>query len=232
MPVSYIISDLHLSAQRPQTAALFFRFLKEITTKADRLYILGDFFDYWIGDDDWSDFNRQIIDRLRQAADDGLHIYFMAGNRDFLIGQRFCATAGIHLINEPYLLSYRRSTIVLMHGDLLCGDDKSYLRFRRCVRSRLIQTLYLMLPLRLRRRLAEKIRHQSREKNSQYPDIDVTKERIAYYRQSAPYLIHGHTHKFAVHEESDYTRYVLGDWHENEGSYIKIDHTIELKHYF
>ncbi|WP_116964071.1 UDP-2,3-diacylglucosamine diphosphatase [Fastidiosibacter lacustris] len=229
----YIIADLHLSEVRVQATALFERFLADITNKDNSLYILGDFFDYWIGDDAISPFNLHIADLLAHAHDSGLQIYFMSGNRDFLIGQRFAKRAKITLVSDPHVLVLSKITILLMHGDLLCTDDKSYQIFRKIVRNKLIQWLYLRLPLRLREKLAKGIRITSHKKNAKYKVIDVTEKGIQKYLGKHKTLIHGHTHLFNIHHQQNYIRYVLGDWFKN-ASYVHIDRhcNIHLLRYF
>lgn len=227
----YIISDLHLSEQRPKIVTLFSQFLQNITAPDHALYILGDFFDYWIGDDDLSDFNRSIIGLLNDAVESGLKIYVMHGNRDFLIGQKFAQLSGVTLIPDPFVLTGGQQEILLMHGDLLCTDDKSYQLFRKVVRNFFIKALYLSLPLKIRRKIAQIIRQQSQKKNIYLKIIDVTTKGINHYIKHYPVLIHGHTHLFNCHQSKNYIRYVLGDWYKS-GSFIKIEHnTISLEKY-
>ncbi len=218
----YIIADLHLSEARPEATSLFAEFLSQISITDNTLFILGDFFDYWVGDDVISDFQQHIIKLLSNAHDQGLQVYFMYGNRDFLIGKTFARKAKLELIPDPYVLNLEHKAILLMHGDLLCTDDKSYQIFRQFVRNKLIQKLYLALPRPLRQKIAQKIRGQSKHKNAQYKVIDVTEKGIQKYLNQYQTLIHGHTHMLNVHYEKGYTRYVLGDWF-NSGSYIHID---------
>ncbi len=222
MKTVYIISDLHLSAKRQNIVQIFTRFIDTIANKDNELYILGDFFDYWVGDDDLSDFHLHIINILKAASTKGLLIYLMHGNRDFLLGKEFAKLSQVTLIDDPYVLVRDERSFLLMHGDLLCTDDKSYQYFRKFVRNTLIQRFYLMLPLSLRRKLANKIRHQSQQKNARYKIIDVTEKGISQYISDYPILIHGHTHQQGVHHKSAYTRYVLGDWFHS-GNYLKID---------
>jgi len=218
----YLIADLHLSENRPETLNLFEAFLINISQKSTTLYILGDFFDYWIGDDVVSDFHQQVINLLATAHDKGLVIYFMAGNRDFLVGKRFAKQAKLQLINDPYTLSIANKNILLMHGDLLCTDDSDYQKFRKISRNKIIQFIYLAMPVFYRKYLAKKARAKSKLKNEKYKIVDVTKAGIDHYIGAHSILIHGHTHLFNTHYEKDYTRYVLSDWFKN-GSYIHIN---------
>lgn len=218
----YIIADLHLNELRPKTTELFKQFLKKISSLNNALFILGDFFDYWVGDDVLSKMQLNIIECLATAHDTGLKIYLMHGNRDFLIGESFVKSAKILLIDDPYLLQLKHKHILFMHGDLLCTNDKSYLLFRKFVRNTLIKKLYLLLPPHTRQKIAEKIRHQSQQKNKKYKIIDVTAKGIQKYLGKHKFLIHGHTHLINIHHEQSYMRYVLGDWF-NSGSYIHIN---------
>lgn len=218
----YIIADLHLNESRPQTTRLFKAFLNNISHAGNALFILGDFFDYWVGDDVISPMQEDVIKALTHAHDNGLVVYFMYGNRDFLIGKAFAQKAKVTLIDDPYLLQLTHKETVLMHGDLLCTDDTSYQVFRRFVRNRFIKKLYLSLPAKTRQQIAQKIRLKSKQKNEKYKIIDVSPKGIKQYLGDNKLLIHGHTHLFNIHHEKTYTRYVLGDWF-NSGSYIHID---------
>ncbi|WP_440682888.1 UDP-2,3-diacylglucosamine diphosphatase [Cysteiniphilum halobium] len=224
----YIIADLHLSESRPQTTYLFKTFLDDIGSVGNALFILGDFFDYWVGDDILSQMQEDIINALAHAHDQGLKVYFMHGNRDFLIGKSFAQKAKVTFIDDPYLLQLTHKEIVLMHGDLLCTDDKSYQIFRHFVRNTLMRKLYLMLSVKMRQRIAQKIRAKSKQKNAKYKIIDVTPKGIKRYLGENKLLIHGHTHLLNIHHEKTYTRYVLGDWF-NTGSYIHINHNENIE---
>ena len=218
----YIISDLHLSSKRPHTVCLFERFLNEVINENSTLYILGDFFDYWIGDDYVDAFIQHIINLLRATAKKGITIYFMHGNRDFLIGKTFAKKAQLTLIDDPYMLKINDLQILLMHGDLLCTSDVKYQRFRRVARNKWTKTLYLSLPLGIRRSLAKGIRKKSSAHNRKQQVIDVTRQGIDTYAKDVAQLIHGHTHLFNTHLEESPQRHVLGDW-DQCGSYIVID---------
>ena len=229
----YIISDLHLSTHNPHIAKLFSHFLKEITTPGNKLYILGDFFDYWIGDDDLSSFNLSITSILNHAVENGLKVYLMHGNRDFLISQKFAKRSGVILIPEPLTLYNKQQAILLMHGDLMCTDDKNYQLFRKIVRNPTIKSLYLLLPLLLRKKIAKIIRQKSHKKYTKYKAIDITINGINRYINNHEILIHGHTHSFNYHHSTNYIRYVLGNWHNTVGNFIKIhDNKISLNRYY
>ncbi|WP_440617617.1 UDP-2,3-diacylglucosamine diphosphatase [Cysteiniphilum sp. 6C5] len=224
----YIVADLHLNESRPQTIDLFKIFLNNISHVGNALFILGDFFDYWVGDDVISHMQEDIIEALFNAHHKGLTIYFMHGNRDFLIGKTFVQKTQVILIDDPYLLQLKHKNIVLMHGDLLCTNDRSYQIFRCIVRNLLVKKLYLSLSAKTRQRIAQKIRAKSKQKNKKYKIIDVTSKGVKRYLGDNKLLIHGHTHLFNTHYETSYTRYVLGDWF-NTGSYIHIDHDENIK---
>lgn len=217
----YIIADLHLNANNSKIAEIFRNFLESISSPENKLFILGDFFDYWIGDDHTDAFYHQITGYLKKASDSGLEILFMHGNRDFLISKKFEKQSGVKIIKDPYYLKVGSNKIVLAHGDLLCTDDKSYQFYRTLARNGILQFLFRRLPLFIRQRLAKTARSHSYEKNTQKPNIDVTEKGILKYKKDCNIVIHGHTHKMHIHEENGYTRYVLGDWFK-KGNYIKI----------
>ena len=218
----YIISDLHLSENAPGTTALFERFIDFICQdpQCEALYILGDFFNYWVGDDDLVPFHQTVINKLATLRSYGIRLKFMRGNRDFLIGSRFARQSGAEILADPCVINWHGHTIVLTHGDLLCTDDRGYQFFRCLARNRLLQKLFVMLPLRLRRRIGKRVRQQSRTRGERlYIAVDVTRKGVKRYRRHHPLIIHGHTHKMAVHQEDDGIRAVLSDWHDS-GSYI------------
>lgn len=219
-----IISDLHLSLLRPETVDLFKKFMQDIAPKADKLYILGDFFDFWIGDDDLSEFHLKIISILKALAATDTEIYFMRGNRDFLIGRRFAHATNATLIGDPTRIEVGKHSYLLMHGDTLCTDDKKYQFYRAIVHNRLLQTIFLLLPLKKRRELALKIREKSKSAQIGVKPADVCLKavKLTFQYFKLPTLIHGHTHRMKVHKYGDeYTRMVLSDWH-TKGSYIEI----------
>ena len=221
----YIVSDLHLSERHPETTLLFACFLKDVTALNHTLYILGDFFNYWIGDDDLSKFNRSVIALLKDAVENGLKIYLMHGNRDFLINQQFANKSGVILLPDPSLIYDEQKHILLMHGDLLCTDDKSYQLFRKIVRNTITKSLYLMMPLALRKKIVQIIRQRCHQKTKKVKIVDVTTTGIKRYIKECKVLIHGHTHLFNQHRCENYSRYVLGSWGET-GSFIKIHNNI------
>ena len=223
--INIVISDLHLEEARPEIADLFFRYLKEITHPENTLYILGDFFEAWIGDDDLTPFNVQVIKALRFATQQGLTTYFMHGNRDFLIGKRFTKATGCVLLPEEYIANLSGIPTLLMHGDTLCIDDIKYMQARKKLRSWFLQKLFLMKSIKKRRAVAQRYRESSKGHLSTVPDYitDVNQQEVERImsKHHVQHLVHGHTHRKAVHEftlnNAPATRTVLGAWHE-EGS--------------
>lgn len=226
------ISDLHLCASRPHITAAFLHFLKNTATKANALYILGDLFEYWAGDDDIEDaHHQQIIAAFQALAAAGVKIYFMPGNRDFLIAEKFCNAAKITLLHDPTLINLHGKRTLLSHGDELCTDDVAYQTFRRQVRDPQWQADFLSHSLQSRKHQIEAIRMRSEQEKSQKPAqiMDVNQEAVASLLTAHDYpelLIHGHTHRPNQHhiqfDGHNITRWVLGDWYE-QGSYLVCD---------
>lgn len=210
------ISDLHLKVERPDITAAFLTFICEEAKSADALYILGDFFEVWIGDDEHSELAETVATALATLAASGVQIYFMAGNRDFLLGEQFAARAGFQLISEPHLLAVNGTHCLLMHGDSLCTLDTDYLKFRAVVRSAAWQQEFLAKPLAERRAIAKHLRDESQARGQEKAGyiMDVTPEEVKKVMRDhqVKVLIHGHTHRPAVHVMEYGTRYVLGDW--------------------
>lgn len=222
-----LISDLHLHEQRPDIARAFFRFLQERAVQADALYILGDFFEVWIGDDAINEFQQQVASALKQLADSGTRIYLMHGNRDFMIGQQFCQQAGCQLLKDPSLLEHNGEQVLLMHGDSLCTDDRDYQRMKRILRNPLSLFILRHLPLKTRQKLAGDLRAKSRTqtgmKATHITDVNAAAVEQAMQHHGVTTLIHGHTHRPAIHTlGANRQRIVLGDW-DSHGWYLQLD---------
>lgn len=222
------ISDLHLSANQPALTRLFLYFLQHQARTAEALYILGDLFESWIGDDDESPFNQQIASALAELTARGVKTYFMPGNRDFLIGSRFLDKTGCQLLSDPTLITLYGIPTLLTHGDSLCTLDKNYMAFRRLARTRFLQSLFLGLPLFLRQKIARYLRgkeHMGTHRHDAKYDVvmdDLVKEAKQF---SAQWIIHGHTHQPCIQlfnqktkHDSFERRFVLSDWSPTQGN--------------
>ncbi|MFC7420310.1 UDP-2,3-diacylglucosamine diphosphatase [Iodobacter arcticus] len=222
------ISDLHLSPEDPATTVAFHAFLQGPASSASALYILGDLFEFWIGDDGLDEaFNAEIVTAIAQLADQGVKVFFLAGNRDFLPGTRFAAAAKLSILPDPSLIHINGQTLLIAHGDALCTDDLAYQRFRRIVRHPLVQTLFLALPRRWRQGQVEKLRQRSKASNQMKRSeiMDVNEEAIEQLmaQHHVQTLIHGHTHRPALHKLACGQRWVLPDWYQGKGGYLKAD---------
>ena len=229
------ISDLHLCAGRPETNEQFFRFLQEEARRADALYILGDLFEYWVGDDELTDragdpFAAEVVRALRKLSDDGVEVAFMHGNRDFLVSRQFCSLTGAALLQDPALVGAGKDRTLLMHGDTLCTDDRDYQSWRRTARSAEWQRDFLSKSLSERHKAIHGLREKSKEviatKPADIMDVNEDAVKEAFRRHHVRRLIHGHTHRPARHEvEVDGTlceRWVLPDWY-GPGGYLALD---------
>ena len=236
---SYIISDLHLDESRPDITRAFFDFLERRAAGAEALYILGDFFEVWVGDDDDAPLAAEVADALGRFSSGGAELYLMHGNRDFLLGQDFAHRCGAILLPDPSLVTLAGQKVLLMHGDSLCTRDQEYMAFRQQARDPQWQQALLAKPLEERRQIAAQIRAVSKSMNSRKAEdiMDVTPSEVeAAMRQHGVHtLIHGHTHRPARHQlEVDgepAERIVLGDWGEL-GWCVKADkNSLELIHW-
>jgi UDP-2,3-diacylglucosamine hydrolase len=222
------ISDLHLSPADPATVAAFRDFLAGTARTAQALYILGDLFEYWLGDDQLDDaFYGDLLREIATLQQANVAVYFMAGNRDFLPGQRFAQTAKLTILPDPSLVTIDGQRLLLAHGDAYCTDDLAYQRYRKLARNRVVQWIWLHLPRRVRNREAEKLRAKSKAMNQQksMAIMDVNEDAIASELQkyTTPVLIHGHTHKPHLHLYPQGQRWVLPDWHQGQGGYLQHD---------
>jgi UDP-2,3-diacylglucosamine hydrolase len=231
-PVLFI-SDLHLSGDRPEITRLFFKFLQTRAARASALYILGDLFEYWAGDDDCDDpFNQSVIEAIAALSAGGVPVYLMHGNRDFLANGTFARRAGLSIIDDPTRLDLFGVPTLLSHGDTLCTDDHEYMMFRGQIRTAGWAADFLAKPLQARKAIIGGLRRQSEdEKRSKAAAImDVNTQAVEALLRSTDYprLIHGHTHRPARHEHvvdgHRCERWVLADWYER-GSVLVCDQT-------
>ena len=223
---TYFISDLHLDESHPHLYKLFYRFIDDITEKAEALYILGDLFEVWIGDDIIDHpLGKQYlptIKKLKELSDSGTKIYFIQGNRDFLIGEVFMKRIGGKLLPDQKIIDLYGKKTLIMHGDTLCTDDKAYQRMRKLFRLKIIQKLYLSLSLESRAKKANRIRQASKDQTQQKSEmiLDVNQDEVTKQlkRGGVGLLIHGHTHRPAEHEYKldgkQVKRLVLSDWRD------------------
>ncbi|MDR0634060.1 MAG: UDP-2,3-diacylglucosamine diphosphatase [Azoarcus sp.] len=218
------IADLHLSATCPETAAAFFGFLSGPARQAGSLFILGDLFEYWAGDDDVdSPFSRDVCAALRAVAANGVAVFFMPGNRDLLAGNGFAAASHARMLPDPVLVRFGAQTLLLSHGDMFCTEDIAYQNYRRQVRDPAWQTGFLAQPLTTRREFIEKVRDQSEtaKRTTRAEIMDVNTDAVTNLLRAHDYpsLIHGHTHRPGHHtymlDGHRCERYVLADWHDH-----------------
>jgi UDP-2,3-diacylglucosamine hydrolase len=226
------VSDLHLDAQHPAITRQFLDFLATRAPAAEALYILGDLFEAWTGDDDLDEEKERVIAALGALTARGVPCYVMHGNRDFLLGETFCRQTGCRLIDDPVVVHLHGRRVLVMHGDTLCTDDHSYQNLRAMVRDPGWQRMFLALSREQRRTLAEEARAGSKEHMAQADDsiMDVNQDAVAAAMRGAhvELLVHGHTHRPNVHrfevDGAPATRIVLGDWHST-GSVLRWDET-------
>ena len=237
MPATLFISDLHLSGERPAISERFFEFLEAQAARAAALYVLGDLFEYWIGDDELDaavgdPLARRVANALGALSRHGVAVAFMHGNRDFLVGGRFCEASGARLLDDPSVEKVGGVRTLLMHGDTLCTDDHDYQAWRRTARSREWQRGFLAKTLPERRAALQALREKSKEvvgaKPAEIMDVNDAAVREALRTHGLTRLVHGHTHRPARHAlEVDgrrCERWVLPDWYER-GGYLAIDDT-------
>ncbi|AZE73661.1 UDP-2,3-diacylglucosamine diphosphatase [Pseudomonas synxantha] len=225
-----LISDLHLEEERPDITRAFLDLLHGRARGAQALYILGDFFEAWIGDDGMTPFQRSICAALRELSDSGTPIFIMHGNRDFLIGKAFCKAAGATLLKDPSVVQLYGEPVLLMHGDSLCTRDLSYMKLRRILRNPIVLFILRHLPLGTRHRLARKLRSESSAQVRMKANdiVDVTPEEVPRVMQQfgVRTLVHGHTHRPAIHKlqigDEAAKRIVLGDW-DKQGWALQVD---------
>jgi UDP-2,3-diacylglucosamine hydrolase len=225
------ISDLHLDPERPAITGLFGRFVDEEARGADALYILGDLFEAWVGDDDPSETGAFVAGRLRALRDSGVPVYFIRGNRDFLLGDAYARRAGMEILPDPAVVVLDGKPTLLMHGDLLCSDDTAYQAFRAQTRDPAWQARFLAQPLPARLAFAQQARAASKAHQSglqaqgamdAITDAAPATVEATFARYGIDRIIHGHTHRPKVHDTAGGTRIVLGDWYD-QGSVLRVD---------
>lgn len=224
------ISDLHLQPERPDITRAFLHCLETRAREADELYILGDFFEVWLGDDEQSPLANEVINALAKLSATGTRIYVMHGNRDFLLGRRFCRAAGCTLLADPHIVQINGEQVLLMHGDSLCTDDLAYMKMRRLLRNPVSVFILRNLSLAQRRKIGRKLRNESREQTRQKPsditDVNLGQVAEIMRKHGVLTLIHGHTHRPATHQlvidGEPAQRIVLGDW-DTAGWCLEVD---------
>lgn len=230
--LALFISDLHLQPAHPATSAAFYDFLERHARRAQQLYLLGDLFEFWAGDDDISDpFHQQIVAALRSVSDGGTRVYWIGGNRDFLVNTGFAEAAGLTLLPEIHVAEIGGQRVVLLHGDAQCTEDVKYMEFRAMVRQPAYQQQFMAMPLAQRKAIIAGMRENSRSEQSgkSYEIMDVTPQAIndVFAQTGTEVMIHGHTHRPAVHQVGATRRYVLPDWEPDatppRGGWIAID---------
>lgn len=232
--VALFVSDVHLQAEIPNTTQAFLRFLEQDARHTRQLYLLGDLFEAWAGDDDIDDpYNRQIVDAIRRVSDAGVEVCWIGGNRDFLVAEGFAERAGLRLLQEPCVITIAGRRITLVHGDAQCTDDTAYMAFRAQVRHPDMQKQFLAMPLAQRKAMIANMREGSREaqQTKSYEIMDVNAKAIdaLFDETGASIIIHGHTHRPARHENKarQRVRYVLPDWDceggRQRGGWLGID---------
>jgi UDP-2,3-diacylglucosamine hydrolase len=216
------VSDLHLDVSRPNITSIFLDFLQHSAAQAETLYILGDLFEVWIGDDNSSELNQEVTTGLYQLAQKGTPIHLMHGNRDFLIGQEFASSSGSTLIQDPTIIDLYGTPTLLLHGDTLCTDDKDYMDFRTLVRDPEWQESFLSKSLEERKEIARELREESSAKTQKKSEVIMDVNQQAVEQKLKEYdvdqMIHGHTHRPNTHKfllnGKPAQRIVLGDWYQ------------------
>ena len=229
------VSDIHLSEKRPDLANAFKAFLNESKEACTHLFILGDLFEIWIGDDDDNLFHKDIKTTLSEFVLDGPEVFFMHGNRDFLIGKTFANEVGISIISDPYSLDINGLKTILSHGDFLCTDDSDYIEFRNNVRSEEWQKDFLAKSIDERNEIANLLRSKSKnatsEKSLEITDANLETVNNFIQENNPDIFIHGHTHRPKIHQHNLTKRVVLGDW-DKYGWYLSIEeNSLNLKEF-
>lgn len=231
MRQTYFIADLHLSDSRPDISAAFYHFLNThiLNQDVDALYILGDFYEVWVGDDYETPLSKEVASRLKQISDSGTPVFFIHGNRDFIIRNKYAKQAGMTLLSEQTVIDLYGTPTIILHGDEMCTQDVEYQKFRKKARGWWWPRLMLALPLWYRRSVAKKAREKSKQNQAgkSLEILDVTQEAVldVFAKHQVKNMIHGHTHRPNVHhykeQGTELTRTVLGDWY-TQGSYLVV----------
>jgi len=231
---TYFISDLHLHPSQPHLFKLFYDFIEDIKDKAEALYILGDLFEFWIGDDiidkPAGEPYKPLLDKLKALADSGVQLFFIQGNRDFLAKQDFAKRIGAQLLPDHQIINLYGTGVLIMHGDTLCTDDKNYQRMRYLLRTRLLQKIYLMQSTEKRQQIANKTRtitqDETIKKSAMILDVNRQQVEKMLKKGGVGILIHGHTHRPATHEfkldGEPMKRIVLSDWRD-EACFLEVN---------
>ncbi|WP_117234304.1 UDP-2,3-diacylglucosamine diphosphatase [Vibrio maerlii] len=222
------ISDLHLTPSRPDITDCFIQFMRDEAPQADAVYVLGDLFEFWIGDDDTRPFAKQIRDEFKQLTEKGIPCFFSHGNRDFLVGKRFSRQTGVQLLDEEAIIDLYGRKALVMHGDTLCTDDVKYLAYREKVHQPWLQWVFNRIPFFLKKKIVGKvqsdIKDEKKDKSLDIMDVNQSAVESTMKRHGVELLIHGHTHRPDIHTftygEEKMTRIVLGDWYE-QGSVLE-----------
>ena len=229
------ISDLHLSEKAPSVTEGFFEFLKTAAQELSHLYILGDLFEAWIGDDDDSELAIKVMQQINYATRNGLEIFFIHGNRDFLCGQNFAKQSNLTILPDPFFLDFFDLKIALSHGDDFCTKDLEYIEFKKEVRSQTWQKQFLQKTLDERLKIASNMRDASENSNHKkdMAIMDVTPSAVNEFcsKHGIDLLIHGHTHRPNTHQTDAGTRIVLGDWNKTGWCFMLDDQQKELKEF-
>ena len=222
------VSDIHISDNYPEICKLFFDFIKKIDNNVNALYILGDLFEYWLGDDDPNPIFKQTQDALKDLSKKNISVFFLHGNRDFLIGDIFAEKTHIKVLHDPSIIELHGERILISHGDIFCIDDEEYQSFRKQTRDPTWQEMILEKPLEYRRNFAKMARMKSKEHtqldNEDIMDVNENEIKKTFEHFNLSTIIHGHTHRPFIHNtvsnKINYRRIVLGDWYE-QGSILE-----------
>lgn len=240
--LALFVSDIHLSETMPETSQAFLHFLRGAATQTEQLFVLGDLFEYWAGDDDCDDpYHQEIIKALAALTHAGVQLFWIAGNRDFLVGAQFAEKTGMQRLADPSTHEIAGLKLLLSHGDILCTDDVNYMQFRQMVRQTAWQQQFLQKPLAERKAIIQGMREASmqdqRQKTMAIMDVNQPAVDALMGAHNAPILIHGHTHRTAQHQEASGIRYVLPDWdcdnaQIKRGGYLSISHSGHIQFHY